>query len=100
MLLSTTVSASEAAQLGLVARVVADDQLDAEAARAADRLRRGPRAAHAAVKRLIAASAGSPLSEQLEREAVTIAELAAGPEGREGIEAFLAGRRPDFHAAS
>jgi 2-(1,2-epoxy-1,2-dihydrophenyl)acetyl-CoA isomerase len=98
ILLNTRVDATEAARIGLVARVIPDEQLDAEAARLAEGLRNGARAANAAVKRLIAASARSSLPEQLELEAASIAKLAASPEGREGIESFLDGRRPHFRA--
>lgn len=98
MLLNSRVDATEAARIGLVARVVPDDQLDAEAARLAEALRNGSRAAGAAVKRLLAASSGSSLPEQLDLEATSIADLAVSPEGREGIDSFLDGRRPDFRA--
>jgi 2-(1,2-epoxy-1,2-dihydrophenyl)acetyl-CoA isomerase len=98
MLLNSTLDASEAARLGLVARVVPDEQLEAETDMLAQRLRRGPQAANAAVKRLIAASAGSSLAEQLELEASSISRLAVGPDGREGIESFLTARRPDFES--
>jgi 2-(1,2-epoxy-1,2-dihydrophenyl)acetyl-CoA isomerase len=98
MLLNTRVDATEAARIGLVARVIPDERLDAEAALLADGLRNGSRAANAAIKRLIAASARSSLREQLELEAASIAELAVSPEGREGIESFLDGRGPDFRA--
>jgi 2-(1,2-epoxy-1,2-dihydrophenyl)acetyl-CoA isomerase len=43
-------------------------------------------------------SFGNPLELHLEQEARHIAEAGRGPEGKEGIAAFLAKRKPDFRA--
>ena len=40
----------------------------------------------------------SEIEEQLASEGESIAERAASPDGREGIAAFLAKRRPSFGA--
>jgi 2-(1,2-epoxy-1,2-dihydrophenyl)acetyl-CoA isomerase len=95
-LLNERLSAAKAQQLGLVTRVVPDDRLDAEAQALAERLAHGPIGAHGAIKRLLRFSSTSPLGQQLEDEARTIAGLSAAPDGREGVLAFLDKRAPHF----
>ena len=95
-LLNERLTAARAAELGLVTRVVPDDQLDAEAEALARRLAAGPIGAHGAIKRLLRFSSTSPLGQQLEDEARTIAGLSAAPDGREGVLAFLDKRAPHF----
>jgi 2-(1,2-epoxy-1,2-dihydrophenyl)acetyl-CoA isomerase len=95
-LLNERLSAARALELGIVTRVVADDELDAEAEKLARRLADGPVGAHAAVKRLLRGSSTATFSSQLALEAHTIAGLAAAPDGREGVLAFLDKRAPHF----
>lgn len=99
LLTNRRVGAEEAAALGLVTEVVDDDGLDARVDVLAARLAAGPRQAQAAVKRLLLASPGTDLPAQLAAEADSIAALAASPDGREGVAAFVAKRRPAFGAA-
>lgn len=94
LLTNRRVPAAEAAEIGLVTRVVEDSDLKSEAAATAGVLAQGPISAFGAVRRLLQAS--SALEVQLEREARAISEAAAGAEGREGILAFVAKRKPDF----
>lgn len=96
ILTNRRVSAAEARDLGLVTRVVPADELDAEAAKLAALLAQGPTSALGSVRHLLAASSTTSLAEQLEREAASIAAAADGAEGREGVAAFLARRRPSF----
>ena len=96
MFLNERLTAARAQELGIVTRVVADDALDAEAERLARRLARGPVGAHGAIKRLLRRSFSSSFGEQLAEEAHTIAGLAAAPDGREGVLAFLDKRAPHF----
>jgi 2-(1,2-epoxy-1,2-dihydrophenyl)acetyl-CoA isomerase len=86
--------AAAARDLGLVTRVVAEDEL----AGAAAKLAAGPVAAIAATKRLMRSAADGLLERQLEDEIRTLADGTRGGEFREGLEAFLARRRPDFPA--
>ncbi len=95
-LLNERLSATRAHELGIVTRVVSDDALEAEAEKLARKLADGPVGAHAAVKRLLRASSTSTFSSQLAVEAHTIAGLAAAPDGREGVLAFLDKRAPHF----
>jgi 2-(1,2-epoxy-1,2-dihydrophenyl)acetyl-CoA isomerase len=95
-LLNERLPAARAHELGLVTRVVADERLDAEAEQLAAKLAAGPIGAHGAIKRLLRYSSTSPFGQQLEDEARTIAGLAAAPDGREGVLAFLDKRAPHF----
>jgi methylglutaconyl-CoA hydratase len=84
--------ASEAQQIGLIDRVVAGDQLDAEIDRVlATLLSVAPRASRAA--KALANDAAASTAEQT---AELIARLRALPEGREGIAAFLERRQPTW----
>ena len=49
-----------------------------------------------AVKKLLLASFGSDLEEQMELEARLISQCADSADGREGVGAFLAKRAPEF----
>jgi 2-(1,2-epoxy-1,2-dihydrophenyl)acetyl-CoA isomerase len=95
-LLNERLTAARAQELGLVNRVVPDEQLDAEAHALAQRLAHGPIGAHGAIKRLLRFSSTTDLARQLEDEAHTIAGLSAAPDGREGVLAFLDKRAPHF----
>jgi 2-(1,2-epoxy-1,2-dihydrophenyl)acetyl-CoA isomerase len=98
ILLTDQVLDVEAAQdLGIVTTVVDDEDVAAEAEQTAYRLAQGPTAALGRIKRLLAASSTATLAEQLAAEAEAIAASAAGPEGTEGLTAFLEKRAPRFH---
>lgn len=96
MLLNERLTAARAQELGIVTRVVPDDALDHEGEALARRLAAGPAGAHGAVKRLLLRSSVSALRDQLMDEAHTIAGMAALPDGREGVLAFLDRRAPHF----
>lgn len=89
-------TAAEAEAYGMVDRVVADDQLMAEAEKQAAAFAKGPTRAYGAVKRLLAGSFNESLETQMELEARAINELARSRDGREGVAAFTAKRKPDF----
>jgi len=95
-LLNERLTAARAQELGIVTRVVPDDDLDAAADQLAQRLAQGAIGAHGAVKRLLRWSSTTTFSKQLEDEAHTIAGLSAAPDGREGVLAFLDKRAPHF----
>ncbi|MCW3012664.1 MAG: Enoyl-CoA hydratase/isomerase [Solirubrobacterales bacterium] len=96
MLTDRRIGAEEAERIGLVTRTVADEELVAETEALVAKLAAGPTASYAAIKRLLDSSWGAGLEEQFDAEAASIAALAAGPTGQEGIAAFLAKRRPEF----
>ena len=96
MLLNPKLSAAEAQRIGLVTRVVADDALDAEVDALAAELARGPRRSQAGIRRLLLATFANDLESQMELEGRALAACAASPDGREGIDAFVAKRPPKF----
>ena len=96
-LTNRTLTAREAEAIGLVTRVVPDDQLIAEAELMANELAHGPTRAYGGVKRLLYATATNPLYEQMELENESIADMARSVDAQEGIAAFLAKRTPQFN---
>jgi 2-(1,2-epoxy-1,2-dihydrophenyl)acetyl-CoA isomerase len=96
LLTDEVLDADTAAALGIVAAVVDDADVLAEAERLAARLADGPTRALGRIKALLADSLGATLSEQLVAEQRSIAASAAGPEGAEGLAAFLEKRPPRF----
>lgn len=98
ILTDSVVDADEAVRLGILTRLVADDDVKAEAQKVAEGFASGPRSSYAGIKALLARSGESTLSDQLDAEARTISAAVDGPTGREGVDAFVAKRRPDFGA--
>src|SRR5580658_5097643 len=95
LLLNRTLPAAEALSWGLVNEVVADEQLQARALELAAQLAQGPVGAFGATKRLVAHSLGA-FESQMVIESESIAAHAGSADGREGIEAFLEKRPPQF----
>lgn len=85
-------SADEALAAGLVSRIAEDPV--AESAAVVDRLRHGPTATYARLKRLVTLAADADLATVLDAEAEAIGAGAASPAGREGIAAFTQRRAP------
>jgi 2-(1,2-epoxy-1,2-dihydrophenyl)acetyl-CoA isomerase len=96
LLTDRVISADEALALGLVAVVVADDDVAAEAQALAQRLADGPVRALGRTKQLLRAGGDRDLGEQLDAEAHAIAESVADAEGQEGVAAFRERRPPTF----
>lgn len=90
------VTAAEAEQWGLVTRVVADDQVEAEGLAAARQLAAGPTRAFGAVRRLFAASHAATLDEQLDAEARSIGAALRTSDAQGAIQSFLAREKPVF----
>lgn len=95
MLTNRLLTADEALQWGLVNQVVEDAEVLGAAQGLAARFAAGPTGSYGAVKRLIDASEPG-LETQLALEGRTIAAQAATAEGREGVAAFLAKRKPQY----
>jgi 2-(1,2-epoxy-1,2-dihydrophenyl)acetyl-CoA isomerase len=95
-LCNRVLTGAEAAQLGLVSRAVPAADLDAEVASVIETLSSGSTAAFSATKRLMAQSQNHTVAEEMDIEAATIAQIIVGPDGVEGVDAFLAKRRPNF----
>ena len=99
ILTNQRVCAEDAERLGLVSQVVDDADLVGEGDRIAARLVAAPTAAIGAARGLLMAGATATLRDHLDREATTIAAAGATAEGREGVSAYLARRKPDFSGA-
>jgi 2-(1,2-epoxy-1,2-dihydrophenyl)acetyl-CoA isomerase len=98
ILLNKRVSAAEAAEIGMITRVVPDEDLAAEAEAIATRLADGATRALGRTRNLLVTGLENSLETQLELEARSIAASGRDAEGKEGVAAFLAKRKPDFRA--
>lgn len=88
--------ATEAASIGLITRVAAPDALMAEGDALAAQLSSGAVGAMGQARSLLHESFGSGFASQMDRELASITAAGDGPEGREGIAAFLEKRKPKF----
>jgi 2-(1,2-epoxy-1,2-dihydrophenyl)acetyl-CoA isomerase len=95
-LTNRTLTAREAEAIGLVTRVIPDDQLLQQVESMANQLAHGPTRAYGGVKRLLYSTATNPLYEQMELENESIVEMARSADAQEGVAAFLAKRPPQF----
>ncbi|ELP63513.1 enoyl-CoA hydratase/isomerase family protein [Streptomyces turgidiscabies] len=96
LLTNRRVPAPEALEMGLVSRVVEPERLYEEAVEVAGALARGATRAYGVSRRLVDGALSVGLGEHLDAEARQLAAAAVSAEGREGVAAFLAGRRPHF----
>ena len=96
MLTNRVLSAEEAQEWGIVTYVCDGEQLDGEVEKLASKLASGPTRAYGAVKQLLARTYDQSLEVQLEQESRLIAEMAGSKDGREGLDAFLNKRKPNF----
>jgi 2-(1,2-epoxy-1,2-dihydrophenyl)acetyl-CoA isomerase len=92
-------SAREAEAWGLVSQVVPDDRLEAEGLAEAERLAAGPTDAMGLAKTLMARSFETNMLDMFAYEGLGQVLAMASPEYREGLEALIARRKPDFPAA-
>ena len=96
-LTNRVLSAEEAESWGLVNRVVPKGEADDAARELAQQLAAGPAFALGNAKRLIYEGFDSPLEECGEREMHLITTAMATADGREGINAFVNKRSPQFN---
>lgn len=89
-------TADEAADWGLVSRVVRPDDLDAEAERAARLLAAGPTLAYGEIRALLRGAHQASLGDQLLAETEAQCRTAATRDAAAGIASFMAKSRPDF----
>jgi methylglutaconyl-CoA hydratase len=91
-------TAAEAHRLGLLHQVVeSEDQLDAAVQAACDNLLKGAPLAQGAAKQFIGSLHNRELDANLvDESADLIARIRASDEGREGVDAFLKKRNPDW----
>ncbi|PPK70147.1 enoyl-CoA hydratase-related protein [Actinokineospora auranticolor] len=96
MLLGKPVDAAEALRIGMVNQVVPAAEVLPAALALATRMAAGPTTAYAKIKEALLASAGGPLADGLAVEGRTQGEAGASADHREGVEAFVAKRTPNF----
>ncbi|MFB9764429.1 enoyl-CoA hydratase-related protein, partial [Nocardioides kongjuensis] len=96
-LLGDLLTAQDAYDAGLVARVVPADELAATVDQVVDGLAAGSATANAAAKRLLREVAAPTPETALRKESLSIRTLAESPDGREGVAAFVEKRAPKFN---
>lgn len=96
-LLSDTIDATEAHRLGLVNRVVALADLEAESMKLANRLADSAPIGLASIKSLIRTSFERTFDEQLDREAEGFSACSLTADFGEALAAFVAKRKPVFY---
>jgi 2-(1,2-epoxy-1,2-dihydrophenyl)acetyl-CoA isomerase len=90
------VLADEALALGLVSKVVADDQLEAEVSKLADEMAKAPTRAIGFAKQLFDFAHHSSLDPFLSMEALIQPQLNQSEDYREGVASFREKRPPNF----
>lgn len=98
-MLGERVPAAKALQWGMVNRVAADADFDAEVDALAARLAAGPTRSYAGTKAQLNAWMFAGLAEQLEVECAIQEQMAASADFVEGVTAFLSKRPPAFEGA-
>src|SRR6267142_472187 len=83
-------------RLGLINRVVAPEELEAETQKLAERLRSGPAVSIAAAKHAVYASEHDTLEQMLQYEVEAQVRCFESEDGREGVRAFIEKRPPRF----
>lgn len=97
LLTDRVITGREAHELGLLSRLVADDEIAESSLELATTLAEGPTGALGAIKQLLRDGQYRELAEHLDAEADSIAARANSPEGREGVRAFAERRAAAFH---
>jgi 2-(1,2-epoxy-1,2-dihydrophenyl)acetyl-CoA isomerase len=96
MLTNRTLSAADASQWGLVTEVVPDTDLVDRTNQLADQMAATASRSNGGVKSLLLGTFANGLEEQMELEGRLLADLADSADGREGVDAFMAKRKPEF----
>ncbi|MGB3583544.1 MAG: enoyl-CoA hydratase/isomerase family protein [Roseiarcus sp.] len=96
LMLNETLTAEQAADAGLINRVVAADALADEALALARRLAEGPTLAYGEAKNLLLSSPIESLEAQLENEARAMARVTATDDAWNAMRAVLAKQKPTF----
>ena len=95
-MVTDSISAEEAFDLGMIWRVVDDDSVQLEARALADQLATGPTLAYSAIKEAIEAAEANTLSDQLDLERDLQRQLGHSRDYQEGVAAFMEKREPRF----
>lgn len=95
-LTNRVITGAEAAEWGLVSRAVPSTELADAVEAVVSSLRDGSTGAFAATKRLMSESKDRAFQDQLDQEAATISRAIVSPDGVEGVDSFLAKRKPVY----
>ncbi len=95
-LFAEKVSAEDAERMGLIWKVLDDEQLMPEVTRVARELAAGPTKGYGLIKMALYASGGNTLDAQLDLERDLQREAGFSEDYREGVRAFLEKRKPAF----
>lgn len=93
LLTNPTITADEAADIGLITEVVADEDLQTRVQAIATELSAMPTRALSATKRLVWSGVGASIEERLPEESRTVSELSGTEDALEGLRAVIE-RRP------
>jgi 2-(1,2-epoxy-1,2-dihydrophenyl)acetyl-CoA isomerase len=96
LLTNPTLSADEAAEIGLITNVVEDDELIPATDSLAEQLAAMPTLALNATKRLVWSGVGASIEERLSEESRTVSELSGTADALEGLRAVIERRTPRF----
>lgn len=96
MFTNRVLSADEAHAWGLVNEVCSSGDLQARAMELASSLANGSLGSHASIKQLLLNTFDNGLESQLELESMHISANASSVDGREGLQAFIEKRKPNF----
>ncbi|KUI34218.1 enoyl-CoA hydratase/isomerase family protein [Mycobacterium sp. GA-2829] len=96
LLTNPTLTATEAAEIGLITEVVDDDKLVTRAETIAEELAAMPTLALSATKRLVWSGVGASIEERLPEESRTVSELSGTADALEGLRAVIERRAPRF----
>ena len=96
MLTNRVLSAEKALEWGLINKIVDQKNLSTTTRELAEEFASGPTLAYGKVKNLLNASFDNGLETQMELETRGISDMARSSDGREGIQAFLNKRKPNF----
>jgi len=96
MMLGEKVSAQDAERFGMIYKVYAEEQFNAESMRIATTLAKMPTKGLAYTKRLLSASFTNTFEEQLQEEDIYQQRAAQTEDYREGVNSFMEKRSPAF----
>jgi len=96
LLTNPTLTADEAADIGLITEVVDDELLGERADELAGQLVALPAQALSSTKRLVWSGLGAPVEARLAEEARTVSELSGTADALEGLRAVMERRTPRF----